>query len=154
MFLRCFGREKAHFQRVFGLLRVIWGVLLPVAWVVDIFVFDVEISGEFFDEHFDPSYLRIGGSGVFGVSDDADSDCLCSSVPGFSWNYGPLSLPFFCILNLSIFSTEAITNHKMAVKIFGTCQTAYRSELFDVTGLCVAVVGFDGVPSAFCLYGF
>lgn len=45
MFLGRFVRKKAHFQRVFGFLRVIWGVLLPVAWVVDIFVFDVEISG-------------------------------------------------------------------------------------------------------------
>lgn len=128
-------------------------MLLPVAWVVDMLRLDIKFSGQRLYERFDPFYLEVCRTVVFVVGYDADSDGLTAAIPGLSRYDGPLSLPIFGRLYLTIIGTEAIADNKVIADVLRAGQAAERGQLFDVSSLGVAVVDFDAVPAVIGLGG-
>ena len=89
--------------------------LVPIAWVVDGFRLNAELSAQSIQECFYPLYLAIGQVCGFAVGYDTNSDSLTAAVPGspaggrgLAWDERPLSLPLFCCLYLSVFAAAAV----------------------------------------------
>lgn len=91
---------------------------------MDGLAWNFESSAEFFDEGVGSSFLAVGRIGGFGIANDTYTDSLSGPVPVSSRNQGPLSLPFFSFLYLSVAATESVADDKMTVEVFRICMAA------------------------------
>ena len=80
----------------------------PIIRIENRFRFNIELSAQSFDQRLCSCYLAVGGRGRFAVSYQADTDCAIAAIPCSSGDDGPLSLPFFGGLDLTVTAAEPV----------------------------------------------
>ena len=132
-------------------IRGFW--LTPVIGEIDCLGGDLELSAEPLDERFGPFQLAVCRANCFSIGYDTDSNGLIGSIPGSSGDAGPLSLPPFGGLYLSVEAADTVAYTEVAVDVFGISDAFEAGEIFDVACLGLAVIDFDGIPAVWGLGG-